>query len=119
MAGWSASLLGPCLAALRAAPPEPDGRLVAVAVALGLDDAELLAVALCRAAESEAELANLFRPFYRVGEARDRGSGGTGLGLAIAEQAIRAHDGTIAARNEGDGLSVEIVLDCVKPNGKA
>jgi len=67
----------------------------------------------------EAELANLFRPFYRVGEARDRGSGGTGLGLAIAEQAIRAHDGTIAARNEGDGLSVEIVLDCVKPNGKA
>lgn len=66
----------------------------------------------------EAELANLFKPFYRVGEARDRGSGGTGLGLAIADHAIRAHDGKISAANNGDGLTVEIVLDCVKTNGK-
>jgi len=67
----------------------------------------------------EFELANLFRPFYRVGEARDRGSGGTGLGLAIAQQAILAHDGKISAKNEGDGLAVEIVLNSVKANGKA
>ncbi len=60
----------------------------------------------------ETELSNLFRPFYRVGEARDRGSGGTGLGLAIAEQAIRAHKGTINARNTVDGLEVEITLAC-------
>jgi two-component system sensor histidine kinase CpxA len=65
------------------------------------------------------ELDNLFRPFYRVGEARDRGSGGTGLGLAIAEQAIKVHNGSITARNEGDGLVVEIVLNCVtETNGK-
>jgi signal transduction histidine kinase len=61
----------------------------------------------------DAELSNLFRPFYRVGEARDRGSGGTGLGLAIAEQAIRLHKGSISARNTGDGLEVEIQLNCV------
>jgi len=67
----------------------------------------------------EAELSNLFRPFYRVGEARDRGSGGTGLGLAIAQQAILVHDGKITAKNEGDGLAVEIVLDAAKVNGKA
>jgi signal transduction histidine kinase len=62
----------------------------------------------------EPELKNLFRPFYRVGEARDRGSGGTGLGLAIAEQAIKLHEGSISARNTGDGLEVEITLDCVR-----
>lgn len=65
----------------------------------------------------EQELANLFKPFYRVGEARDRGSGGTGLGLAIAEQAILAHDGTISAKNESDGLAVEIVLPTASQNG--
>lgn len=62
----------------------------------------------------EDEIGNLFRPFYRVGEARERKTGGIGLGLAIAEQAIRAHKGTIAARNLGDGLIVEIKLDCNK-----
>ncbi len=62
----------------------------------------------------EPELKNLFRPFYRVGEARDRGSGGTGLGLAIAEQAIKLHEGSISARNTVDGLEVEIILDCIR-----
>jgi len=59
----------------------------------------------------EDELANLFRPFYRVSEARDRGSGGIGLGLAIAEQAVRVHKGTIKARNTDGGLEVEISFD--------
>ncbi len=63
----------------------------------------------------EEELKNLFQPFYRVGEARDRGTGGTGLGLAIAEQAIRAHKGTITAENREDGLFVEIKLTCNVP----
>lgn len=62
----------------------------------------------------EDEIGNLFRPFYRVGEARERKTGGIGLGLAIAEQAIRAHKGTIGARNLGDGLLVEIKLNCNK-----
>ena len=60
----------------------------------------------------EDELKNLFRPFYRVGESRDRSSGGTGLGLAIAEQAIKAHKGQIQARNYEDGLVVEIRFEC-------
>ena len=60
----------------------------------------------------EDELENLFRPFYRVGEARDRNTGGTGLGLAIAERAIKAHKGSIHARNFEDGLVVEISFEC-------
>ena len=59
----------------------------------------------------KANLGELFRPFYRVGDARDRQSGGTGLGLAIAEKIIRLHGGTVRAANAPDaGLQVEIRL---------
>lgn len=59
----------------------------------------------------EKDLARLFEPFVRVGEARDRASGGYGLGLAIADRAVRLFGGEIAARNEPDGgLSVLIRL---------
>lgn len=60
----------------------------------------------------ENELKNLFRPFYRLSESRERSTGGTGLGLAIAEQAIKAHKGHIRAWNSDGGLTVEIALDC-------
>jgi two-component system sensor histidine kinase CpxA len=59
----------------------------------------------------EPELVNIFRPFYRVADARDRQSGGTGLGLAIADRVIRTHGGSIHALNaEPHGLMVEILL---------
>lgn len=59
----------------------------------------------------EAELSELFKPFHRVAEARERKSGGVGLGLAIAEQAVQAHKGKISASNAKDGgLIVEIKL---------
>lgn len=62
----------------------------------------------------ESELANLFRPFYRVGEDRTRSTGGTGLGLAIARRAVQAHKGDISAANKNGGLEVRITLDTVK-----
>lgn len=62
----------------------------------------------------DAELANLFRPFYRVGEARERQTGGMGLGLAIADRAVKAHKGTITARNVNGGLQIEIGLHTSK-----
>ena len=59
----------------------------------------------------ECELTNIFQPFYRVTDARDRQSGGTGLGLAIADRVVRVHGGTIRARNATPrGLQVEILL---------
>jgi two-component system sensor histidine kinase CpxA len=54
---------------------------------------------------------DIFRPFYRVGDHRDRQTGGVGLGLAIAQQAMRLHGGTISAINApGGGLVVELRL---------
>ena len=54
---------------------------------------------------------DLFLPFYRVSEARDRQSGGTGLGLAITKQAIDAHGGKVTASNHPDGgLLVQMEL---------
>jgi two-component system, OmpR family, sensor histidine kinase CpxA len=59
----------------------------------------------------EESLADLFWPFYRVGDARDRKQGGTGLGLAITERAVRLHGGQVRAANApGGGLSVTIDL---------
>jgi two-component system sensor histidine kinase CpxA len=59
----------------------------------------------------EEAIEKIFRPFYRVEDARDRQSGGSGLGLAIAARAVRLHGGTITAANAPDGgLSVEMRL---------
>lgn len=62
----------------------------------------------------EAALEQLFRPFFRVDEARNRESGGTGLGLSIAQRAARFHGGDVRAQNAvGGGLEVEISLPLV------
>lgn len=59
----------------------------------------------------EKALVEIFRPFYRVDEARDREAGGVGLGLAIAERAVRLHGGSVKAANvSSGGLAVTIVL---------
>ena len=54
-------------------------------------------------------LSEIFRPFYRVDEARNREAGGVGLGLAIADRAVRLHGGRVEAENAKDGgLTVTI-----------
>lgn len=59
----------------------------------------------------ESALQDIFRPFHRVGDARERESGGVGLGLTIAQRTIRLHGGTVSAANAPDGgLVVEISL---------
>lgn len=56
-------------------------------------------------------LKDLFKPFYRVANARERASGGTGLGLAITETAVRLHGGQVKAENcAAGGLVIEIRL---------
>ncbi|MBF0526513.1 MAG: HAMP domain-containing protein [Deltaproteobacteria bacterium] len=66
----------------------------------------------------DTELGNMFRPFYRVSDARERETGGTGLGLAITDRAVRQHGGTIQAVNAaGGGLIIEIRLPAAQSPG--
>ncbi len=59
----------------------------------------------------QESLDKLFRPFYRLDNARGRQTGGVGLGLAITERAVRLHGGTVRASNRPEGgLMVEIRL---------
>ena len=87
-----------------------------VKVELQKSDDALPAEAVLRVADSgpgvPAEaLHQLFRPFYRLDDARNRQTGGVGLGLAITERTVRAHGGTVKAANRPEGgLIVEIRL---------
>lgn len=66
----------------------------------------------------DTALEEIFRPFYRVDDARDREAGGVGLGLAIAERAIQLHGGTVSAANAPDGgLIVTITLPGLETPG--
>ena len=57
----------------------------------------------------ESSLDDLFRPFFRLDESRERSTGGVGLGLAIAQRAVKLHGGEIKVRNRtGGGLEVLI-----------
>jgi signal transduction histidine kinase len=62
----------------------------------------------------ELALLDIFRPFYRVADARDRESGATGLGLSITQRAVQLHGGTVKASNAPEGgLTVEIRLPII------
>jgi two-component system sensor histidine kinase CpxA len=59
----------------------------------------------------EEALDKMFRPFYRIDDARDRHTGGVGLGLAITQRSATLHGGTVRASNRPEGgLMVEIRL---------
>ena len=59
----------------------------------------------------QESLDKLFRPFYRLDDARGRQTGGVGLGLAITDRAVRLHGGSVRAANRPEGgLMVEIRL---------
>jgi two-component system sensor histidine kinase CpxA len=64
----------------------------------------------------ESELPKLFRPFYRVANARERETGGAGLGLAITQRTLKLHGGSVQARNADRGLVVEMRLALNAPS---
>jgi len=78
----------------------------------------VIRVSDCGPGVPEAELEKIFKPFYRIDDARGRATGGVGLGLAITDQAIRLHQGSVRASNlpEG-GLLVEIRIPLQSAHG--
>lgn len=64
---------------------------------------------------AKEEFKQIFRPFYRTSEARDRESGGTGLGLAIVKNAIIQDNGNVyAEKSHLGGLRIVIILPLYK-----
>lgn len=63
----------------------------------------------------DEELEQIFRPFYRTSQARDRQSGGAGLGLAIVFNSITRDNGMVKAeKSHLGGLRIVIVLPIYK-----
>lgn len=59
----------------------------------------------------EADLPQIFDPFYRPDSARTRETGGTGLGLSIVKTCVEACGGSVTCRNvEPSGLCVSLRL---------
>ena len=98
------------------------GSKVEVAIAMRVEQGRPHAVVSIRdhgPGIPEEHVLSVFRPFYRVDDARDRNRGGVGLGLAIADRAVRIHGGWITASNAaGGGLLVELFVPAQTTNSK-
>lgn len=80
----------------------------------GRNDGDSMAIVTirdCGGGVDETLFPRLFEPFFTT-KVRQ---GGSGLGLSISLSALRKMGGTIEARNEGDGLTVEIRLPLAGP----
>ena len=80
------------------------------------DDAVILRVRDDGPGIPEADLANLFEPFFRVDRSRTKAhAAGYGLGLSICKRIIEAHGGTIEASNNVDrGATFTVVIPSVE-----
>ncbi len=63
----------------------------------------------------EDRFEDVFQPFLRLEDSRNRDTGGTGLGLSVARTIVRAHGGDITLSNaESGGLCVVVRLPRAK-----
>jgi two-component system sensor histidine kinase CpxA len=92
----------------------PKDNVVTVTLSQSLKEQIILTVSDHGPGVPDDMITELFSPFFRVADGRERSSGGTGLGLAIAQQAIHLHQGEIFAENrEPHGLKVTIKLPLI------
>lgn len=63
------------------------------------------------------QLGDILRPFARLDEARNQGTGGAGLGLAIAHSITRQHKGELRLKNRtAGGLRVTVAIPAAVPS---
>ncbi len=63
---------------------------------------------------------DVFRPFLRLDDSRNRDTGGTGLGMSVARTIIRAHGGDITLNNRSEGgLCITVRLPLSHQNSAA
>ena len=63
----------------------------------------------------EDALPRLFKPFYRVDDARNTSTGGSGLGLSLVSAAVKFHGGKVTARNrQPHGLEIAIEIPATR-----
>lgn len=60
----------------------------------------------------EDKIEQVFEPFFRLEESRNRETGGVGLGMSIARNIIHSHGGDIGLQNREEGLKVVVTLPC-------
>jgi signal transduction histidine kinase len=83
----------------------PDSRAVEITLE---QDADTVALRICDdgAGIPQADIPNLFEPFFRVDRSRSKKTGGYGLGLSICKRIMEAHRGSISVtNNSGRGAS--------------
>lgn len=95
----------------------PDGGTIRVAARPVIGDMLEILVEDSGPGISQADLANLFEPFYTGTDTLhhhsgtiEYGSKGIGLGLAIVRRFVEIHGGVVRAHNTGKGTQFEILL---------
>ena len=93
--------------------PANSNVLVAVSEVINAEGQPEVSIKICdqgKGVETQY-LEEIFEPFFRVSQARDKASGGYGLGLALSKRQIELLGGQICAKhNKPCGLVFEIFL---------
>jgi PAS domain S-box-containing protein len=89
----------------------PPGGSVTVALGRRDDGGALITVTDSGIGIGEAEIANVFRPFWQADSGLDRVREGAGIGLPLARELVALHGGRLDLRSRvGEGTRVEIEL---------
>ena len=69
---------------------------------------------------AEADIGNVFKPFFRADRSRTRSTGGVGLGLTLSQRIIEAHGGSITISSRiNSGTTVRFLVPSTPQSGNS